>query len=159
MSCFTSLYSLKEIEKTLKLSVKEGELGKILLSIPGIGYLNASAFIASIGSGQAFATAREFAVWLGITPKQFASGNKSVMAGISKRGNGYLRKLLIHGARAIVSRAGNKQDSLSLWINQLRARKSYNCTAVATAHKLARIMWTLLQKQCHFTPQEIKVAA
>tara|TARA_R110001583_G_C5603927_1_gene404756 strand:+ start:101 stop:1126 length:1026 start_codon:yes stop_codon:yes gene_type:complete len=150
---------LKEIEKTLKLSVEQGELGKILLSIPGIGYLNASAFIASIGSGQAFATAREFAVWLGITPKQFASGNKSVMAGISKRGNGYLRKLLIHGARAIVSRAGNKQDSLSLWINQLRARKSYNCTAVATAHKLARIMWTLLQKQCHFTPQEIKVAA
>ena len=113
-------------------------------------------FFASIGSGQAFANAKDFAVWLGITPKQFASGNKSVMAGISKRGDQYLRKQLIHGARAIISHAGKKNDALSLWITQLRARKTFNCTAVATAHKLARIMWTLLQKQCHYTPQLVK---
>ncbi len=108
--------------------------------MPGIGYLNASAFVASIGSGQAFASAKEFAVWLGITPKQFASGNKSVMGSISKRGDQYLRKQLIHGARAIISHAGKKNDALSLWIAQLRTRKTFNCTAVATAHKLARIM-------------------
>ena len=69
------------------------------------------------------------------------------MSGITKRGNQYLRKQLINGARAIVSRAAKKRDQLSLWINQLRARKHFNCTVVATAHKLARIMWTLLQKQ------------
>jgi len=147
---------IKTIEKTLSAEVEVNPLGQILLSMPGIGYLNASAFIASIGSGQAFASAKEFAVWLGITPKQFASGNKSVMGSISKRGDQYLRKQLIHGARAIISHAGKKNDALSLWITQLRARKTFNCTAVATAHKLARIMWTLLQKQCHYTPQMVK---
>lgn len=150
---------IKEIEKKLKTDIENHPLGKILLSIPGIGYLNASAFIASIGNGQAFATAKEFAVWLGITPKQFASGNKSVMGGISKRGDRYLRKMLIHGARAVINHAGKKQDALNQWICQLRERKSFNCTAVATAHKLARIMWTLLQKNCYYTPQVVKAVA
>ena len=148
---------IKAIEKQLKTDIEANSLGQILLSIPGIGYLNASAFIASIGSGQAFTSARDFAVWLGITPKQFASGNKSVMGGISKRGDQYLRKQLIHGARAIIVHARKKHDALSVWITQLSARKPFNCTAVATAHKLARIMWTLLQKQCHYTPQPVKV--
>ena len=150
---------IKEIEKQLKTDIENHLLGKILLSIPGIGYLNASAFIASIGNGQAFATGKEFAVWLGITPKQFASGNKSIMTGISKRGDGYLRKMLIHGARAVINHAGKKQDALNQWVCQLRERKSFNCTAVATAHKLARIMWTLLQKKCYYTPQAVKVFA
>ncbi len=150
---------IKVIEKQLKTDIENQPLGKILLSIPGIGYLNASAFIASIGNGQAFATAKEFAVWLGITPKQFASGNKSVMSGISKRGDGYLRKMLIHGARAVINHAGKKQDALNRWVCQLRERKSFNCTAVATAHKLARIMWTLLQKKYYYTPQVVKAVA
>lgn len=148
---------IKTIEKKLKSEIEQHPLGKIVLSIPGIGYLNASAFIASIGNGQAFASGREFAVWLGLTPKQFASGNKSIMTGISKRGDGYLRKLLIHGARAMINHAGKKQDALNQWVCQLRERKSFNCTAVATAHKLARIMWTLLQKNSYYTPQIMKV--
>ena len=147
---------IKTIEKKLKSEIEQHPLGKIVLSIPGIGYLNASAFIASIGNGQAFASGREFAVWLGLTPKQFASGNKSIMTGISKRGDGYLRKLLIHGARAMINHAGKKQDALNQWVCQLRERKSFNCTAVATAHKLARIMWTLLQKNSYYTPQIAK---
>ena len=141
----------------MKSVIEANPFGKILLSIPGIGYLNASAFVASIGSGQAFLSAKDFAVWLGITPKQYASGHKSVMTGITKRGDCYLRKQLIHGARALISHSGKKQDALSVWICQLRARKSFNCTAVATAHKLARIMWTLLQKQCLYSPQLAKV--
>lgn len=157
---YTSLNSrIKKIEKTLKSEIESHPLGKILLSIPGIGYLNASAFIASIGNGQAFASAKDFAVWLGLTPKQFASGNKSIMTGISKRGDRYLRKMLIHGARAVVNTAGKKQDALNQWVRQLRERKSFNCTAVATAHKLARIMWTLLQKNSYYTPQTINVVA
>ena len=147
---------IKTIEKKLKSEIEQHPLGKIVLSIPGIGYLNASAFIASIGNGQAFASGREFAVWLGLTPKQFASGNKSIMTGISKRGDSYLRKLLIHGARAMINHAGKKQDALNQWVCQLRERKSFNCTAVATAHKLARIMWTLLQKNSYYTPQIAK---
>ena len=150
---------IKEIEKQLKADIEDNPLGKILLSIPGIGYINASAFVATIDSGQAFSSAKDFAVWLGITPKQFASGNKSTMGGISKRGNRYLRKQLIHGARALLNHAGKKQDALSMWITQLRMRKTFNCVAVATAHKLARLIWTLLQKQCCYTPQPVKVMA
>ena len=78
------------------------------------------------------------------------------MTGISKRGDQYLRTLLIHGARAMINHAGKKQDVLNQWVCQLRERKSFNCTAVATAHKLARIMWTLLQKNSYYTPQIAK---
>ena len=81
------------------------------------------------------------------------------MSGITKRGNSYLRKQLIHGARALLNHAGKRQDALSVWITQLRARKTFNCTAVATAHKLARLIWTLLQKQCHYTAQSVKAVA
>ena len=110
---------LKSIEKQLKTDIEANPLGEILMSIPGIGYLNASAFVASIGSGQAFASAKEFSVWLGITPKHVASGHKKVMGRITKRGDSYLRKQLINGARSIVSHAGKKQDALSRWITQL----------------------------------------
>lgn len=144
---------IKSIELTLKKMIEKDPTSQILLSIPGIGLINASAFAASIDKGQAFNTAKDFGVWLGLTPKQFASGDKSVMSGITKRGNCYLRKQLIHGARAIVTRASNKPDQLSVWITQLRARKSFNCTVVATAHKLARLMWVLLHKQTHYKAQ------
>ena len=127
-----------------------------IIQMYGCPDLHQIFIIASIGNGQAFASAKYFAVWLGLTPKQFASGNKSIMTGISKRGDGYLRKMLIHGARAVVNTAGKKQDALNQWVYQLRERKSFNCTAVATAHKLARIMWTLLQKHSYYTPQIAK---
>jgi len=119
---------------------------KILLSIPDVGPIIASAFAASIGSGQAFRNPNELAVWLRLTAKQFASGNKSVKTGITKRGDCYLCKQLIHGARIVISHASKKQDDLNMWINQLRRRKTMCCTVVATAHRLARLMWMLLQK-------------
>jgi transposase len=122
---------------------------QILQSIPGIGPIIASAFSSTIDKGQAFKHSKDFAVWLGLTPKQVASGNKSIMLGISKRGNNYLRKQLIHGARSIVKHAVVNQDKDALrgWIYQLRTRKSFNCTVVATARKLAQLIWLLLQKQ------------
>ena len=147
---------IKTIEKKLKSEIERHPLGKIVLSIPGIGYLNASAFIASIGNGQAFASAKDFAVWLGLTPKQFASGNKSIMTGISKRGDRVFTNIINSWCACVINHAGKKQDALNQWVCQLRERKSFNCTAVATAHKLARIMWTLLQKNSYYTPQIAK---
>lgn len=138
---------IQAIEKKLKKAVDQSPIARLMQTIPGIGYLNASVFAASIDKGQAFNNARDFGVWLGLTPKQHASGEKSKMSGITKRGNQYLRKQLINGARAIVARAAKKNDRLSQWINQLHARKHFNCTVVATAHKLARIMWAMLQSQ------------
>lgn len=144
---------LDRINSLLKKMVERDPNGRILLSIPGIGPIIASAFVASIGAGQFFNSAKELAVWLGLTPKQFASGNKSVNGGITKRGDCYLRKQLIHGARTVVSHASKKQDDLNQWITQLRSRKSICTTVVATAHRLARLMWTLLHKQVLYTPQ------
>ena len=121
--------------------------GRILLSIPGIGIINASAFLAAIDKGQAFNNSKEFAVWLGLTPKQHTSGNISKMGGITKRGDPYLRKQLVHGARALVSRAAKSNDPLSLWAMKLRASKPFNQVAVAVAHRLARLIWILLTRQ------------
>jgi transposase len=145
-----TLNRLKGIEKQLGEFVDASESGKILRSIPGIGVINASALLAAIDKGQAFNNPKEFAVWLGLTPKQHASGNISKMGGITKRGDRYLRKQLIHGARAFVSRAAKSTDPLALWALKLRATKPLNKVAVAMAHRLARLIWILLSRQEHY---------
>lgn len=138
---------IKKIERQLNAFSNSCESGKILLSIPGIGPINASALLAAIDKGQAFNNPKEFAVWLGLTPKQHASGNSNKMGGITKRGDCYLRKQLVHGARALVCRAASKKDVLSTWANNLRKRKPFNQVAVAMAHRLARLVWILLNRQ------------
>lgn len=138
---------LKGIEQQLGEFVDNSESGKILRSIPGIGIINASAFLAAIDKGQAFNNPREFAIWLGLTPKQHASGNVSKMGGITKRGDRYLRKQLVHGARSLVSRAAKSNDPLSIWAMKLRVSKPFNQVAVAVAHRLARLIWILLSRQ------------
>jgi transposase len=154
-----TLKRLKDIEKQLGEFVDASESGKILRSIPGIGVINASAFLAAIDKGQAFNNPKEFAVWLGLTPKQHASGNISKMGGITKRGDRYLRKQLIHGARAFVSRAAKSTDPLALWATKLRVTKPFNKVAVAMAHRLARLIWILLTRQERYraasTSQEV----
>lgn len=149
------LTSIKDIENELTLFVEQSPMGKILLSIPGIGLIIASALLASIDKGQAFNSPREFAVWLGLTPQQYSSGTISRMGKITKRGDRYLRKQLIHGARTVVCHAKKKTDQLNVWINQLRERKSFNKTTVAVAHRLARLVWILLQRGELYKPQAI----
>uniref|UniRef100_UPI0025CD371C IS110 family transposase n=1 Tax=uncultured Paraglaciecola sp. TaxID=1765024 RepID=UPI0025CD371C len=156
-----TLKRLKSIEKQLGEFVDGSESGKILSSIPGIGVINASALLAAIDKGQAFNSPKEFAVWLGLTPKQHASGNISKMGGITKRGDRYLRKQLIHGARAFVSRAAKSTDPLALWATKLRLTKPFNKVAVAVAHRLARLIWILLTRQEHYRvmPTSLEVNA
>ena len=122
-------------------------LCRLLLSIPGIGVINATALYSAIGNGHQFTSAREFAVWLGLTPRQASSGERLTSGGITKRGNRYLRKQLVHGARAALSRCKNKADRLSVWGNQLVARRGIQKATVAMAARMARLAWTLLQKQ------------
>ena len=111
---------------------------------PGIGPLVATAIVAAIGNGAAFRKGREFAAWLGIVPRQYSTGGKAKLYGISKRGNDYLRKILIHGARAVV--LGSKRDRIAIggWLTALEARAPRNVLIVATANKLARIAWAVL---------------
>lgn len=100
-------------------------------------------------------------MWLGLTPKQHASGDMNKMGGITKRGDRYLRKQLVHGARSVVSRAAKKTDPLSLWATKLRVTKPFNKVAVAVAHRLARLIWILLTRQEHYRamPTSLEVSA
>ena len=141
-----------ELEKRLKSLANQNDTCSYLLSVPGIGVINATAIYSAIGRGEQFKSGREFAAWLGLTPRQSSSGGSVKTSGITKRGNRYLRKQLVHGARAILSRSKNKNDSLSLWANRLIARRGIQKATVAMAAKMARIAWVLLQKsQCYQT--------
>jgi transposase len=115
-----------------------------LRQIPGIGPLVATAIVAAIGNGAAFHKGREFAAWLGIVPRQYSTGGKARLYGISKRGNNYLRKILIHGARAVVLRSKRDRIVMGAWMTALEARAPRNVLIVATANKLARIAWAVL---------------
>jgi transposase len=115
-----------------------------LLSIPGIGVLTATAMVATVGDGKQFRCGREMAAFLGLVPRQYSTGGKPRLLGISKRGNTYLRMLLIHGARAVLRGGDKRSDRLGPWLRELKARRPSNVTAVALANKLARIAWAVL---------------
>jgi len=125
---------------------RSSEVSKTLGAVPGIGPITATALLASLGDGKAFDKARQVPAWLGLVPKQDSSGGKPKLLGISKRGDTYLRTLLIHGARSVVKAAAKKDDALSCWINSLVKRRNANIAAVAVANKNARIVWALLTR-------------
>jgi transposase len=115
-----------------------------LRQIPGIGPLVATAIVAAIGNGAAFQKGREFAAWMGLVPKQYSTGGKAKLYGISKRGNCYLRKILVHGARAVVLRSKRDRIAMGAWMTALEMRAPKNVLIVAMANKLARIAWAVL---------------
>jgi transposase len=115
-----------------------------LMTVPGIGPLSATALVAAVSDASAFKNGRQFAAWLGLVPRQHSTGGKERLLGISKRGDSYLRKLLIHGARVTLRWVGLKTDRRSQWMRHLLERRGNNRTAVAVANKNARIVWALL---------------
>ena len=117
-----------------------------LCHIEGIGPVTATAMAAAAGDAKVFKNGRQFAAWLGLVPRQHSSGGRTRLLGISKRGDRYLRTLLVHGARSALVRCGRKTDSRSLWLQKLRARRHPNVAAVALANKNARIAWALLSR-------------
>jgi transposase len=130
-----------------------------LRSIPGIGPLIATAIVAAIGNGAAFRKGREFAAFVGLVPRQYSTGGKTRLIGISKRGNSYLRKLLIHGARAAVVRMKRERAPFGGWLNGLEQRAPRNVVVTATANKLARIAWAVLSSGDPYRPLTIAPAA
>lgn len=127
-------------------------LCKLLRTLPGIGPVNATAIVSAIGKGDQFAHPRDFAVWLGLTPKQFASGERSFQGRITKRGDRYLRSQLVHGARSVVFNCHRHDDPLRRWVQQLVARVGVNKASVAVAARLARLSWILLQRGEPYRP-------
>lgn len=112
----------------------------------GIGPITANALVAEIEKADAFKNGRHLSAWIGLVPKQHTSGDKHNLQGISKRGNTYLRTLLIHGARSLLHYCSNKTDKLSVWAMELKARRGHNKACVAVANKLARIAWVILRR-------------
>jgi transposase len=133
-----------ELEAQIQLWHRENEASRKLAYIPGIGPITASALVASIGDAKSFANGRQLAAWLGLVPRQHSSGGKQVLLGISKRGDIYLRTLLILGARAVIRILERKTDCTQTWLKRLLARRNSNVAAVALANKNARIVWALL---------------
>jgi len=125
---------------------QEDEQSKNLMSIPGIGEITATAIISSVGDFNSFRKGRDLSAWIGLVPRQKSSGKKNVLLGISKRGDKYLRTLLIHGARSVVNKVKDKVDQNSLWIKKLLERSGFNKTIVAVANKNARIAWSVITK-------------
>lgn len=128
------------IERRMREWVKEDRAVKAISEIPGVGLLSATAAVAMMGDAKAFTSGREFAAWAGLVPKQTGSGGKVNLLGISKRGDTYLRTLLIHGARSVLTHAKEP----SPWIEQIRKRRPYNVVVTALANKMARTIWAVL---------------
>lgn len=124
---------------------RTNEAARLLLTIPGIGPLNATALVAAIGKAETFGRGRDLAAWLGLVPRQMTTGGKPKLLGISKRGNGYLRKMLIHGARAALPTLSKSETPLGGWPRGLTARAHVNTLVVALAAKLARIICAVLR--------------
>lgn len=123
-----------------------------LAQVPGIGPITASALVASLGDAKNFDNGRQVSAWLGLVPRQHSSGGKQNLLGISKRGDSYLRSLLIHGARSVIYNGKDKTDQTCKWINAIVSRRNNNVAAVALANKNARIVWALLTHDREFRP-------
>ena len=146
---------VNQLELSIQAWHRSNALSRKLEEIPGIGPLTASALVASIGNAKSFANGRQLAAWLGLVPKQHSSGGKPTLLGISKRGDCYLRTLLIHGARAVIYALRRKAPSTG-WLTNLLSRKDTNVAAVALANKNARIVWALLAQDREFRSDYVK---
>jgi transposase len=135
---------LKVCEQTIVELNKASDATKRLQQITGIGPITASALYAEVGNAQQFKNGRHLAAWMGLVPKQHSSGGKDKLLGISKRGNAYLRTLLIHGARSALNVSTNKTDSVSTWVKALKARSGHHKACVALANKMSGICWAIL---------------
>jgi len=141
---------VQKLDQQIHESVQRDPVAKRLMTLRGVGPLIASALAGALGDGKAFKKGRDFAASLGLTPRQHSTGGRDRLLGISKRGDSYLRKLLVHGARAVLRHATNKEDGLSRWLRALMARKHTNVAVVALANKTARIAWALIYKNVEY---------
>ncbi len=141
-----------EADAAIEKTAQENDACRRLIAIPGIGPVTATALIAAIGNGAAFHKGREFAAWMGLVPREHSTGGKQKLLGISKRGNSYLRRLFVQGARAVMRFQAKQSSGLSAWLAQLTSRTHHNIVTVALANKLARMAWAVLAKDEPYRP-------
>ena len=144
---------VNEMDKEIALIAESEPMAKRLQQLRGVGPMIATALIASVGDGKQFRNGRQMAASLGLTPRQHSSGGKDRLLGISKRGDAYLRSLLVHGARSALYAARGKEDHLSQWAKSIAARRHPNVAAVALANKTVRIAWAMLRHEIDYKPE------
>ncbi len=135
---------IEPLDLVLQQEARENEACQRLTTIPGVGPVTATALIGAIGNGSAFRKGRDLSAWMGIVPGQYSTGGKQRLLGISKRGNKYLRRLFVQGARSVLQFREKQAPGLSHWLAQLLARAHQNVVVVALANKLVRTAWAVL---------------
>jgi transposase len=143
---------IAEVNDAIEQIAKSHPMARRLQQLRGVGPLVSTAMIASVGTAKQFSRGRQMAASIGVTPKQFSSGGKERLQGISKRGDAYLRRLLIHGARSVVCHAKHKDDRYSRWMTELAKRSHTNIAAVAVANKTARMAWAMMVNETDYDP-------
>ncbi len=133
-------------DKEIEAQARQCEPAQRLMKIRGIGATTALAIVATVGNAREFKNGRQFAAWIGLVPGQYSTGGRTRLGHISKRGDAYLRNLLVQGARSVINSAASHQDRMSRWVIELKPRRGYYRTLVAIANKNARIAWALLAK-------------
>lgn len=142
---------VQEIDNQVRELSRQSSVCRRLEQVPGIGPITATALVATVGEHiREFKNGRQLAAFLGLVPKQHSSGGKERLQGISKRGDGYVRRLLVHGARAVLHHTMRKPEHVSSWLTQLAARRNSNVACVAQANKTARIVWAMLFHEREF---------
>lgn len=136
---------IASFDKMIERIFKESEPCQLIAKIKGVGPKTATAIVAAVGDGREFKNGRHMAAWLGLVPRQHSSGDRTVLMGITKRGDQHLRSMLVHGARSVVRTAGREDTRLNIWVNQLRERRGFNRATVAVANKTVRTIWALLR--------------
>jgi transposase len=143
---------MKELDREIEQVAQRDTTAKRLMELRGVGPLTATALVAAVGDARQFANGRQMSAALGLTPRQHSSGGRERLLGISKRGDAYLRTLLIHGARSVIRTAASKDDRLSQWVTRLAARSHINVAAAALANKTTRMAWAMLSRGTNYQP-------
>lgn len=162
LDSYSELQELNEricsLEEKISALANTSEVCKRMMQVPGVGPTIATALLAHIGDAKVFKNGREMSAYLGLVPKQNSTGGKTVLLGISKRGDKTIRTLLIHGARSIVRFSEGKKDKLRQWVNQIDNRRGRNKACVALANKNARILWAIMATGKEYKIPEIVAA-
>ncbi|MBV9155423.1 MAG: IS110 family transposase [Acidobacteriaceae bacterium] len=138
------------LDRLIEQQAREQENCERLTDIPGIGPVTATALVAAVGNGAAFRKGRELAAWIGLVPREHSTGGKQKLLGIGRGGNGYLRRLLVQGARAVLQQRTSQAPGRQTWLTQLMARTHQSVVVVALANKLARMAWAVLSKEVRY---------
>jgi transposase len=149
---------IEAVNAELQQVAKQDDACHRLMEIPGFGPLVSTALVAAIGNGITFRKGRDLSAWLGLVPRQHSTGGKTRLLGISKRGNEYLRRMFLHGARSVVAQIDRNRSALGQWLTDLSARTHRNVAVVALANKMARTAWALLSKGTRYCTPTLSAA-